>query len=32
MLRQKNYDLSADVFAVGCLFAELYMGDPLFPG
>ena len=32
MLRQKNYDTSADVFAAGCLFAELYTGDPLFPG
>ena len=32
MLRQKNYDTSVDVFAAGCIFAELYTSEPLLPG
>ena len=32
MLRQKNYGLAVDVFAAGCVFAELYTGEPLLPG
>ena len=32
MLRQKHYDLAVDVFAAGCIFAELFTGDPLLPG
>jgi len=32
VLRSKNYDQSVDVFAVGCIMAELYLGRPLFPG
>ena len=32
MLRQTNYDMSVDIFAAGCIFAELYKGEPIFPG
>ena len=32
MLRQKNYDTMVDVFAAGCIFAELFTGEPLLPG
>jgi len=32
MLRQTKYDCGIDVFAAGCIFAELYSGEPLFPG
>lgn len=32
MLRHTNYDTSVDIFAAGCVFAELYIGEPLFPG
>jgi len=32
MLRQKQYDQAVDVFAAGCIFAELFTGDPLLPG
>ena len=32
VLRQPNYDQSVDVFALGCIMAELYLGRPLFPG
>ncbi len=32
MLRQKLYNKSVDVFAVGCIFVELHTGDPVFPG
>jgi len=27
-----NYTTSVDVWAIGCIFAELYNGLPLFPG
>ena len=32
MLRQTNYDTRVDIFAAGCVFAELYKGEPIFPG
>ena len=32
MLRQRHYSQSVDVFAAGCIFAELFSGDPLLPG
>lgn len=32
MLRQKHYDTKMDVFAAGCILAELFSGDPLLPG
>ena len=32
ILGSKLYDSSIDVFAVGCIMAELYLGRPIFPG
>ena len=32
MLRAKAYDVRIDIFALGCIMAELYTGQPLFPG
>lgn len=32
VLRSPIYDQSVDVFALGCIMAELYLGRPLFPG
>jgi serine/threonine protein kinase len=32
MLRFTNYDCKVDMFAFGCIMAELYTGQPLFPG
>ena len=32
MLRQKAYDVKIDIFALGCIMAELYTGQPLIPG
>ena len=32
ILRQGQYDSKIDVFAVGCLMAELLTGQPLLPG
>ena len=32
ILGSKNYDGSVDVYAVGCILAELYLGRPIFPG
>ncbi len=32
VLEAKNYDDTVDIFAVGCIMAELYLGRPLFPG
>ena len=32
ILRQKKYDGKIDVFAMGCIMAELYTGVPLLPG
>jgi serine/threonine protein kinase len=32
VLRSKNYDSSVDMFALGCIMAELILGRPLFPG
>ena len=31
-LRSANYDQGVDVFALGCIMAELFLGRPLFPG
>jgi protein kinase len=32
ILGAKDYDASIDIFAIGCIFAELIMKIPLFPG
>ena len=32
VLRSANYDESIDLWAVGCVFAELMGRQPLFPG
>jgi serine/threonine protein kinase len=31
-LKQTNYNSPVDIFAVGCIMAELYMLAPLFDG
>lgn len=31
-LSSNNYNQQIDVFALGCIMAELYIGRPLFPG
>ena len=32
VLRSPNYGPSSDIFAVGCVMAELFNMTPLFPG
>ena len=32
LLRSTNYNSPVDLFAVGCILAELYLMRPLFPG
>ena len=32
VLRSHHYNQNSDVFALGCIMAELYMQQPLFPG
>ena len=32
ILRSTNYDTKVDVFAAGCILAELLNGKPLLPG
>lgn len=32
VLRSRGYNYPVDVFALGCIMAELYMMKPLFPG
>ncbi|SCO93683.1 CDK-related protein kinase 6, putative [Plasmodium malariae] len=32
LLQSKNYDQKVDVWSIGCLFVELILGRPLFPG
>ena len=32
VLHSKTYNQSADVFAIGCMMAEMFIGRPIFPG
>lgn len=32
LLRSTTYNSPVDIFALGCIMAELYEGKPLFPG
>lgn len=32
VLRSQNYKESVDIYALGCIMAEMYLGRPLFPG
>lgn len=32
VLNSKAYNQSVDVFAIGCIMAEMYLGRPIFPG
>ena len=32
ILRSTSYNQGIDIFALGCIMAELYLGRPLFPG
>ena len=32
VLKSKFYNGSVDIFALGCIMAELYLGRPVFPG
>lgn len=31
-LRSRSYNQAVDVFALGCIMGEMYLGRPLFPG
>ena len=31
-LESKTYGVKVDVFALGCIMAEMYLGRPIFPG
>jgi len=32
VLRSNSYNESIDIFALGCVMAEMYLNRPLFPG
>lgn len=32
VLRQQNYSEKIDIFALGCIMGELFLGRPIFPG
>ncbi|KAJ8921704.1 hypothetical protein NQ315_010614 [Exocentrus adspersus] len=32
LLGERNYGSGVDIWAIGCLFAEMMTGDPIFPG
>jgi serine/threonine protein kinase len=32
VMRSQNYTQSIDIFALGCVMAEMYLNRPLFPG
>ena len=31
-LRMQNYSEKVDIFALGCIMGEMYLGRPMFPG
>jgi len=32
VLKSENYNESVDIFALGCVMAEMFLNRPLFPG
>ena len=32
LIHQSSYTQAVDIFALGCIMAELYLGRPIFPG
>ena len=32
LLGTKEYTVAIDIFSLGCVIVELYLGNPLFPG
>ena len=32
LLKSNHYNQSIDIFALGCIMAEMYLGRPMFPG
>ena len=32
VMRSQNYNQSVDIFALGCIMAEMYVNRPLYPG
>jgi len=32
VLRSNSYNQSIDIWALGCIMSELYLGRPIFPG
>ena len=32
LIGSTSYNSPIDIFALGCVFAELYIGKPIFPG
>ena len=32
VVKTKIYNMQVDIFAIGCIMAEMYLGRPLFPG
>ena len=32
LIKSTNYNQSIDIFALGCIMCEMYLGRPIFPG